>query len=71
MVVVFVVPWVPLKNIFKKLKIGKCRGLFVFTGSWFHGHGTVGVGCRFWRLPPRWFRNGWSEAAEVMALAGR
>jgi len=31
-------------------------------------HGTVGVGCRLRRLPPDWFRNHWSEAAEVMAV---
>ena len=34
------------------------KGLKVFSGSWVHGHGTVGVGCRLWRLPPSWFRNG-------------
>ena len=31
-------------------------------------HGTVGVGCRLRRLPPGWFQNRWSEAAEVMAV---
>ena len=34
-------------------------------GSW---HGAAGVGCRLWSLPPSWFRNDWSEVAEVMAV---
>ena len=38
------------------------------TGRWVHGHGAVGVGCRVWRLPPSWFRNDWSEVAELMAV---
>ena len=28
----------------------------------------MGVGCRLWRMPPSWFRNDWSEVAEVMAV---
>ena len=44
------------------------KGLKLFTGSWVHGHGSVGVGCRLWRLPPSWFRNDWSEVAASSVL---
>ena len=53
--------WVPLEN--KWL-----NGLKLFTGSWVHGYGALGVGCRLWRLPPSWFQDDWSEVAEVMAV---
>ena len=40
----------------------------LFTESWVHGHGALGVGCRLWRLPPSWFQDDWSEVAEVVAV---
>ena len=54
---VFAAAWVPLQK----------RMVKSWSGSWVHGHGALGAGCRFWRLPPSWwFRNDWSEVAEAM-----
>jgi len=48
--------------------VKRIRNIDRELGSWFMVHGAVGVGCRVWRLPPSWFRNDWSEVAEVMAV---
>ena len=42
----------------------------IFTRSWVHGHGAVGVGCRLWRLISNWLWNNWKEVAEMMAVGG-
>ena len=58
--------WVPLKQQQQQQMVNWVK---IFTGSWIHGHSVVPeVGCRLWRLPPSWFRNDWSEVAEVMAV---
>ena len=58
------------KWVWRLLRNKLLKGLKIFTGSWVHGHGAVGVGCRLWRLISNWLRNNWKEVAEMMAAGG-